>query len=55
MVAFNIQWDVDSPEELHGLPDEIEIPDGMEDEDQISDYITETTGFCHSGFELDTD
>lgn len=55
MVAFNIQWDVDSPEELCDLPDEIEIPEGMEDEDEISDYITEATGFCHSGFELDTD
>lgn len=55
MRAFNIQWDVDFPEELYDLPDEIEIPDGMEEEDEISDYITETTGFCHSGFELDTD
>lgn len=55
MRAFNIQWDVDFPEELYDLPDEIEIPDGVEDEDEISDYITETTGFCHSGFELDTD
>lgn len=55
MRAFNIQWDVDFPEELYDLPDEIEIPDGMEDEDKISDYITETTGFCHSGFELDSD
>ena len=55
MVAFNIQWDVDFPEDLCCLPDEIEIPDGMEDEYEISDYITEVTGFCHSGFELDTD
>lgn len=53
--AINIQWDVDSPEELEYLPTEIEIPEGMEDEDDISDYISDITGFCHAGFELDTE
>ena len=53
--AINIQWDVDSPEELEYLPTEIEIPEGMEDEDDISDYISDVTGFCHAGFELDTE
>lgn len=50
--AVNIEWDVDYKEDLEGLPTEIEIPAGIEDEDKISDYISEITGFCHKGFEL---
>lgn len=52
MKAINIEWDVDTEEELEDLPTEIEIPDGMTDEEEISDYITDETGFCHFGFEL---
>lgn len=52
MKAINIEWDVDTEEELENLPTEIEIPDGMTDEEKISDYITDETGFCHCGFEL---
>lgn len=29
---------------------EIDIPDGMTDIEEISDYITDQTGFCHNGF-----
>ena len=55
MKAINILWDVDDPEELEDLPTESEIPEGMEDEDEISDYISDVTGFCHAGFALDTE
>ena len=48
--AVNIQWDVDDPEDLELLPKEIDIPDGMTDMEEISDYITDQTGFCHNGF-----
>lgn len=49
MKAININWDTDGDMELlKDLPTEIEIPDGVEDSDYISDY----TGFCHLGFEL---
>lgn len=51
--ATNIEWDVDSMDELKELPTEINIPDGMTDEDEISDYLSDTTGFCHKGFILD--
>lgn len=34
---------------------EIDIPDGMTDEEEISDYLSDTTGFCHKGFSLTTD
>lgn len=50
MKATNIIWDTDG--EDVALPTEIEIPNGMTDEDEISDYITDETGFCHCGFEL---
>lgn len=52
MKAINIMWDVDNKEDLKDLPTEIEIPAGMTDEDDISDYISDETGFCHCGFEL---
>ena len=52
MKAINIMWDADFDEELEGLPTEIEIPDDITDEDGISDYITDKTGFCHKGFKL---
>lgn len=60
MKAFNIIWDVDDERDLQFLPTEIDIPDGMEDDDEISDYISsdyisEVTGFCHKGYSLDTD
>lgn len=53
MKAVNIQWDVDDPRDLENLPTEIELPEGMNDEDEISDYISDVTGFCHYGFELE--
>lgn len=52
--AVNIQWDID-PEDDDGveLPNEITIPNDIEDEEAISDYISDVTGFCHKGFELE--
>lgn len=50
MKALNIIWDTDG--EKIELPNEIEIPFGMTDENEISDYISNETGFCHYGFEL---
>jgi hypothetical protein len=54
MKAINIDWDIDSGEDkdIESLPNEIDIPNGMEDEDEISDYLSDVTGFCHYGFEL---
>lgn len=48
--ATHIQWDVDDLEDLELLPTEIDIPDDMTDMEEISDYITDQTGFCHNGF-----
>lgn len=52
MKAINIIWDVDFEEDLENLPTEIEIPEGMTDKEEISEYITDTIEYCHKGFEL---
>ena len=33
-------------------PKEVQIPDGMTDTEEISDYLSNLTGFCHRGFGL---
>lgn len=62
MKAVNIKWDIDGDLELlRDLPKEIEIPEYLIDEDtdideyeeEISDYISEVTGYCHFGFDLE--
>ena len=54
MRAFNIKWDTDGDMDvLESLPKEMDIPEGMEDEEEISDYISDQTGWCHFGFKLD--
>lgn len=50
LVAINIQWDVDNKEDLDGLPQRVVLPEGMTDDDEISDYLSNLTGFCHYGF-----
>lgn len=52
MKAINIKWDVDYDADGELLPKEIEIPNGMVDEEDISDYLSDLTGFCHEGFVL---
>lgn len=58
MKAYNIEWDIsdfeDEQKEI-SLPKEIDIPPGMTDIDEISDYISDVTGFCHEGFMLESD
>ena len=54
MKAVNIEWDIDGEEGvcLDDLPNEIKIPDGLKEDDDISDYLSDVTGFCHKGFDL---
>lgn len=52
LVAINIQWDVDNEEDLDSLPQRVILPEGMTDDDEISDYLSDLTGFCHRGFSL---
>lgn len=51
LMAINIKWDMDDDDNTE-LPETMEIPEGMEDEDEISDYLSEQTGYCHKGFDL---
>lgn len=50
LAAINIQWDVDNEEDLDGLPQRVVLPEGMTDDDEIDDYLSNLTGFCHYGF-----
>lgn len=52
MKAIDIIWDVDYEEDKDLLPTEIEIPDEITDIDEVSNYISDVTGFCHYGFDL---
>ena len=60
MKATNIEWDVsdnymtdeEMQDTLELLPKEIDIPDGI-DEDAVSDYLSELTGFCVFGYVLE--
>ena len=62
MKAINIKWDTDGNEKvLQDLPTEIIIPDYLEKLyesdrenalEEISDWLSEETGFCHDGFEI---
>ena len=49
LIAKIIEWDIDENYDIQ-LPEIIEIPEGMIDEDEISDYLSELTGYCHKGF-----
>lgn len=51
MKAVNIEWDIDFGDDVE-LPNEIDIPGYIVDEDEISDYLSDLTGYCHRGFEL---
>lgn len=53
LIATNIIWDVDDNDNIK-LPEIMEIPEDMEDEDEISDYLSNETGYCHKGFTLST-
>lgn len=60
--AINIKWDTDGDEEvLQDLPTEMIIPVDLEEDyysdmkdimEDISDWLSKETGFCHYGFEI---
>ena len=53
MKATNIKWDIDY-DDNGDLPTEIEIPNTIQDdEDKISDYLSDVTGYCHEGYTLE--
>lgn len=53
MITANIKWDTDGDKELpNQLPQSVEIPEGMADVDEVSDFLSDAYGFCHAGFDL---
>lgn len=61
--VINIKWDTDGDMEVFNeLPTEMIIPDELEKMykkdrefalEEISDWLSEETGFCHDGFEIE--
>ena len=61
--TINIKWDTDGDEEvLNELPTEMIIPNELEELykkdreyalEEISDWLSDETGFCHAGFEIE--
>lgn len=61
--AINIKWDTDRDMEvLNELPTEMIIPNELEELykkdreyalEEISDWLSDETGFCHDGFEVE--
>lgn len=61
--AINIKWDTDGDREVFNeLPTEMIIPDELEEIckkdreyalEEISDWLSDETGFCHAGFEIE--
>lgn len=60
--AINIKWDTDGDKEVfNALPTEMIVPDELEEMhkkdkeyalEEISDWLSDETGFCHDGFEV---
>ena len=61
--AKNIKWDTDGDKDvLNELPTEMIIPNELEELykkdkeyalEEISDWLSDETGFCHTGFEIE--
>ena len=61
--AINIKWDTDGDKKVFNeLPTEMIIPDELEEMykkdkefalEEISDWLSDETGFCHDGFEIE--
>lgn len=50
MKTISVEWDTDGmDEEELDLPGEVEVPSEL-DEDRVSDYLSDTYGFCVKGW-----
>ncbi len=50
-LCFDIQWDVDAGYDGPGLPEGLVIHASIDDgEDELSDAVSDASGFCHKGF-----
>lgn len=51
-VVTDIIWDYDDNDETL-LPTELSLPDGMTDIDEISNWLSDLTGYCNKGFTIE--
>lgn len=61
--AINIKWDTEGDKEVfNALPTKMIVPDELEEIykkdrefalEEISDWLSNETGFCHAGFEIE--
>lgn len=51
-VVTDIIWDYDDNDETL-LPTEFELPEGMTDIDEISNWLSDLTGYCNKGFTIE--
>lgn len=53
MKIKNIVWETDgNMEALKSLPTSVDVPEGTTDVEQVSDWLSDTYGFLHNGFEI---
>lgn len=52
MRAINIMWDIDEDIVDGSLPDRVEIPNGIDEED-VADWLSDTYAFCVFGFDIE--
>ena len=53
LCAYDIKWDTDGDAKVfNGLPERMLIPNGLVDNDMISDYLSDEIGYCHAGFKI---
>lgn len=54
LIITDIEWDVDDEEDLDSLPNRVVLQGkkAMMTEDEVSDYLSDTYGFCHYGFKM---
>lgn len=41
--------------EILGVPEDVAIPEGIYDPEDISDWLSDEYGYCHEGFSIDCD
>lgn len=57
LTVTNIVWDTYTPAHLLRLPEELKLPGIASDwdDDLISDYLSDISGWCHKGYSVSCD
>jgi hypothetical protein len=58
MKAVNINWDIDRDDYINLAeqdmlpPTEVELPDDIQDDDDIADWLSDNYGWCVNSFDI---